>query len=182
MGISSMKKMRCWIKSWIVNSAYGGLTVARQLKYWRSISILAILTLSACSEVKQNHGYVPDESELAKIEIGQSTKETVSEIMGYPLAIDDQYDETWIYVESSFTQKTYREPVMTRQQVVAFSFNNDGRVKDYVQLDLDDGKYVAFQPKITKTYEGRVRFIDQVMRAFGRVDVGRILDDGSFRR
>ena len=46
---------------------------------------LALLALCSCSPQFRNHGYVPDETELATLVVGVNTRAEVSEAFGVPV-------------------------------------------------------------------------------------------------
>jgi len=55
-----------------------------QLRFGRSIAVLCILALAACSPQFRNHGYMPNEEDLSMITVGVDTRATVEEAVGAP--------------------------------------------------------------------------------------------------
>ena len=63
---------------------------------------LLCLAAAACTTVYRNHGYVPEAVDLALVEVGVDTRETVAEKIGRPSAQGLLNDEGWFYVQSRF--------------------------------------------------------------------------------
>ena len=50
----------------------------------RSALTLALTLAAACAPVYRNHGYVPLDSELADVKVGESTRQDVADFIGRP--------------------------------------------------------------------------------------------------
>ncbi|GAB1479845.1 hypothetical protein MASR2M74_24140 [Paracoccaceae bacterium] len=60
--------------------------------------LVTMLVLAACAPIYQNHGYVPSDEELALIEVGQDSRETVAATLGRPPASRLGDDVGWVYL------------------------------------------------------------------------------------
>ena len=49
---------------------------------------VALIAVVACAPVYRNHGYIPSDDELALVEVGIDTRETVAVAVGRPSAAD----------------------------------------------------------------------------------------------
>ena len=136
----------------------------------------AILSLAAaCAEIVRIHGYTPSDPELSQIEVGASSKEDVAAIAGSPAHIDRKYGEAWFYVSSRFHVSGAREPEEMERRIVEVAFNDNGTVSNVATYSLEDGRVIPLTRRVTENNLGRVTILEQLGRAFGRIDPGAIL-------
>jgi outer membrane protein assembly factor BamE (lipoprotein component of BamABCDE complex) len=126
-----------------------------------------LLALAACSPVIRHHGYAPDERELALVEVGQDTRDTVIEKIGRPGASGVLEDSAWYYVQSKREHMGYREPREVERQVVAISFDDGGVVQNVERFGLEDGEVVALSRRVTKSNVPPPSIISQLLRNVG---------------
>lgn len=136
----------------------------------------AILSLAAaCTEIVRIHGYTPSDPELSQIEIGASGKEDVTAIAGSPVHVDQKYGEAWFYVSSRFQTSGARKPEEVERRIVEVAFNENGTVSNVATYSLEDGRVIPLTRRVTENNLGRVTILEQLGRAFGRIDPGAIL-------
>ena len=136
----------------------------------------AILFLAAaCTEIVRVHGYTPLDPELSQIQIGATGKEGVLDIAGVPAHIDQKYGESWFYISSRFQISGANEPEEVERRVVEVAFSDSGMVSNVATYSLEDGRVIPLTRRVTDNNLGRVTILEQLGRAFGRVDPGAIL-------
>ena len=138
---------------------------------------LCCLALAACATVVRNHGYVPDETELAQVQVGTDTRETVAEKIGRPSAQGLLNDLGWFYVQSRFEHVGPREPREVERQVVAITFNEGGMVDNIGRYGLEDGRVVAISRRVTESNIKGIGFIRQLLSNFGRIRAGDLFKE-----
>lgn len=139
-------------------------------------AILAFVAIgAACSPVVRNHGYVPAETELALIEVGTDTRETVAEKIGRPSTSGLLNDEGWYYVQSRYEHLGPREPREVERQVLAVTFDAGGVVENIARFGLEDGKVVEISRRVTETNIKGLTLIQQLLSNFGRINPGDII-------
>lgn len=143
---------------------------ARQLRL--ALAALCCLAAAACATVVRNHGYVPDETELAQVQVGVDTRESVAEKIGRPSAQGLLNDVGWFYVQSRFEHVGPREPKEVERQVVAITFDSRGVVDDIGRYGLEDGRVVAISRRVTESNIKGIGFIRQLLANFGRIQAG----------
>lgn len=144
----------------------------------RRVGLLVLVAaLAACSPVIRNHGYVPAEDELALIEVGVDTRETVGQKIGRPSTSGLLNDEGWYYVQSKYRHFGPREPKEIERQVLAVTFDKAGRVENIARFGLEDGKVVEISRRVTETSIKGISLIQQLLGSFGRLDGGTLLAD-----
>ena len=109
------------------------------------------LAVAACSPVYRNHGYVPAEDELALVEVGMDTRETVGQKIGRPSTSGLLNDVGWFYVQSRYKHVGPREPKEIDRQVLAVTFNEAGVVENIARYGLEDGQVVEISRRVTET-------------------------------
>ena len=69
----------------------------------------------------------------------------------------------------------YRAPEVVDREVIAISFNADDTVANIERFGLEDGRVVTLSRRVTETTVRDVTFIRQLIRNFGRIDLGEAL-------
>lgn len=141
----------------------------------QGVALLLVAGLSACSPVYRNHGYVPAEDELALVEVGVDTRETVGQKIGRPSTSGLLNDEGWYYVQSRYESRGPREPKEVERQVLAVTFNEAGVVDNIGRFGLEDGKVVEISRRVTETNIKGLSLIQQLFGNFGRIQAGDII-------
>ena len=135
----------------------------------RGVVLAMVTALAACSAVYRNHGYVPTDDELALIEVGADTYETVGTKIGRPSASGLLNDQGWYYVQSRYRHFGPREPREIERQVVAITFSESGVVENVARFGLEDGKVVEISRRVTKTNIKGLGLIRQLLGSFGKI-------------
>ena len=149
--------------------------VARQASRKGCLMMALIATIAACSPVFRNHGYVPTEQDLALVEVGKDTRETVGEKIGRPTTSGLLNDVGWFYVQSRYKHLGPRAPQEVERQVLAVTFNEAGTVENVARYGLEDGKVVQISRRVTEPNVKGLSFIQQILGSFGRVQAGDLL-------
>lgn len=137
----------------------------------------AVLLIAACSTIYRNHGYVPTDDELALVEVGVDTRETVSEKIGRPTASGLLNDTGWFYVQSRWAYRGAFEPREIERQVVSITFTEAGRVENIERFGLERGKVVPLSRRVTETSVKGLSVIQQLLGSFGRIGPGIVTGD-----
>lgn len=138
------------------------------------IAVVA-LALSACSPVQRFHGYAPDDTQLAEIEVGQDTRESVVEKVGRPGVSGVMEGGAWYYVQSDWVEEGWRAPVEVRREVVAINFDSRDRVSNIERYGLEDGQVVALSRRVTDTGPRGQSILRQLLGNFGNFNPAQML-------
>ena len=136
---------------------------------------LMLALIAACSPVYRNHGYVPTEDELALVEVGVDTRETVGQKIGRPTTSGLLNDVGWFYVQSRYKHFGPRQPQEIDRQVLAITFNEAGTVENIARYGLEDGQVVEISRRVTQPNVKGLSVIQQILGTFGRLDAGNLL-------
>jgi outer membrane protein assembly factor BamE (lipoprotein component of BamABCDE complex) len=138
---------------------------------------LALLALAACATITRNHGYVPPDADLALIEVGRDTRETVAATIGRPSTSGLLNDVGWYYVQSRFETVGGRAPLEVDRQVVAITFTPEGVVENIERFGLEDGQVVVLSRRVTTPNVKSQGFLRQLFGNIGRIDTSQIFGD-----
>ncbi|MEY4981920.1 MAG: hypothetical protein RIR62_186 [Pseudomonadota bacterium] len=138
---------------------------------------VAMLLAVACAPIQRNHGYVPSDQDLALVEVGTDTRETVAEKVGRPSVQGLLNDVGWFYVQSRWETRGARAPQEIDRQVVAISFDEGGRVSNVERFGLERGKIVPLSRRVTEPNVKGMGVIRQLLGNLGRLNAGQLLQD-----
>lgn len=140
-------------------------------------ALVAVLTVSlaACTPVQRFHGYAPDDMQLAEIEVGQDSRDTVAEKVGRPGVSGVMEGGAWYYVQSDWVEQGWRAPVETRREVVAISFGAGDRVSNIERFGLEDGNIVALSRRVTASGPAGQSVLRQLLGSLGQFNPAQIL-------
>lgn len=140
----------------------------RILRHGRLVlAALALALAAACSPMMRYHGYAPNDADLAEIEVGRDTRETVAQKIGQPGMGGVMEGSGWYYVQSDWREHSLRGPVETDRQVVAITFDSQDRVANIERFGLEDGQVVSISRRITDSGP-RPTVLSQVLRVLGQ--------------
>ena len=94
--------------------------------------------------------------------------------MGRPTVTGVMRDEAWFYSAYRVSSFAYRAPRIVEREIVAVSFDDEGVVQNIERFALEDGEVVTLSRRVTESGISDVTLIDQILRNFGRLDLGNI--------
>lgn len=153
----------------------GGKTGVRRIVL--ALALGAVLAGAGCTAVYHNHGYVPNDDELAQIEVGKSTQQDVASAIGRPSSTGLLKGAGWFYVGSRWKHQGARAPQEIDRQVVAVSFDEAGVVENVERFGLERGEVVVLSRRITKSNIKGISLIRELLGSIGRVSAGKLLGE-----
>lgn len=138
----------------------------------QAATLVAFLTLAGCSPQYKNHGYIPPEEDLALIQVGSDTRESVAEKVGVPTSAGVLNNSGYYYVK---TQKRAVGPFASKEvdrQVVAISFAENGVVTNVERFGLERGQVVPISRRVTSSAVADKSFLRQLLGNLGRFSPG----------
>lgn len=133
-----------------------------------------VMLATACSEVIRNHGYIPLQEDVDTLTVGVDTRGSVEDLVGKPSASGVLQGGDWFYVGSKVRHFAYKKPQEIDREVLALRFDGD-TLANVERFGLEDGRVVTLSRRITETTVRDVTFIRQIIRNFGRIDLGESL-------
>lgn len=142
----------------------------------RVLLCIVLVITTACAPIYRNHGYVPGDDELAAIEVGVDTRDTVAATIGRPSASGLLNDVGWYYVQSRWKHTGGRAPREEERQVVAITFTEAGLVENVERFGLEKGRIVPISRRVTQTNVKGASVLSQLFRNIGRISADQIVD------
>jgi outer membrane protein assembly factor BamE (lipoprotein component of BamABCDE complex) len=133
---------------------------------------LAGLAALACKPIVTSHGYIPTDEELALIEVGRDTRQTVQQTIGRPSTSGLLGDEAWYYVQSRWKSFAAAANVEIDRQVVAITFDETGHVANIERFGLEKGQIVPISRRVTTTNIRGRSVLAQIFGNIGRLNTG----------
>ncbi len=134
----------------------------------RALLFAALLSASACSPVYRNHGYVPPDTDLDQVVIGQTTQDELGVLIGRPSAQGLLTGSGWYYVGSRWEFYGPRAPKEIDRQVLAVSFAENGTVANIERFGAEQGQVVTLSRRVTEGGVSSISIIRQLMGNLGR--------------
>ena len=123
---------------------------------------------TACSPVRDIHGFTAAAEEQLTVEPGVDTKETVARRLGTP-STDSMLDQlTWYYITSTQERFAFYAPRVVDRQVMAVRFRADGVVDSVDRFGEEKGKIVQYSEDRTPTRGRELGIIEQIFGNVGR--------------
>lgn len=155
------------------NMASAGSSM-RRIGLWLAGALVAG-AVAACAPVYRNHGYVPTDDELAEVQVGADSRDSVAEKLGRPSAEGLLNDEGWFYVQSRWRHYGAKEPQEIDRQVVSITFDNGGTVQNIERFGLDRGEVVVLSRRVTESNIKGIGFLRQLLGNLGRFRADQFL-------
>lgn len=135
-----------------------------------------LMTIS-CTTLYRNHGYAPTDIQLAQVQVGVDTRETVLSGVGTPTAGGVSNDSGFFYVQSRFRLLGPFEPREIEREVVAIRFDNNDVVSNVERFGLENGNVIALSRRVTQDNVRDTTFIRQLFGSIGQFNAGDFLGD-----
>lgn len=132
------------------------------------LMISAAFLLGACTPTRATHGYVPRHGVVETVRIGQDTREVVQAKLGRPSTIGTFDSSTWLYVSQKTSQTAFFAPEVTDRQVLAITFDENGRVATINRYGLEDGRVIDLVTRTTPTHGQEMTLVQQLFANIGR--------------
>lgn len=142
------------------------------------IRLAAVVSVSfavACTPLIKKHGYIPAEEDLARIIVGQDTRESVISLVGPPTSGGVLNGSGSYYVASTFRTLGAFAPEEVSREVVAITFSESDVVTNIERFGLEDGQVIALSRRVTDSGVQDTTFIRQLLGSVGRFDPGTFL-------
>ncbi|WP_353532614.1 outer membrane protein assembly factor BamE [Cognatishimia sp. WU-CL00825] len=141
----------------------------------RATALALCLFAAACAAEYRNHGYVPNDEDLANVIVGIDTRDSVIETVGAPTAGGVLNESGLYYVRSRVRTFGPFRPTETERQLVAVTFDQSGVVANIERFGLEDGRVVQLSRRITDNGLNNISFIRQLLGNIGNFDAASAL-------
>lgn len=127
----------------------------------------------ACSPVVDHRGYLPQGSELQKVQIGMSKTE-VQALLGSPstTATVNFQGDSYYYISDTVEQAAFFRPTVVDRKVFAIRFDRSDRVESFANYGLEDGRLIDFNTRQTPTRGKELTILQQFFSNIGKFNPG----------
>ena len=130
------------------------------------------LATSACTRVKQNQGYLIDETLLTSIQPGVDNRDSVAKTLGRP-SFAAQFDAgEWYYVTRNTGQYAFAKPKVLNQTILIVSFDASGNVTKVERRGMENIASISPEKDKTATLGRREGLLQELFGNIGSVGAG----------
>jgi len=133
---------------------------------------LLLAGLSACAPIRDVRGYIPDEERIGDIQVGKDTRDTVQSKLGTPSSTAAFGDPIWYYISTEQERYAFLQPDVTKRQILAVEFSEDGKVTDMRKYGIEDGQIIALVDRETPSRGREMSLLQQLFGNMGGLPAG----------
>src|SRR5262245_854341 len=128
---------------------------------------LCAAAMAGCAATRDFHGYVPDQALPTDVKPTVDTRSTVLARLGTPSTTSVFDDKLWVYMSSTRELLTFYYPKVVQRSIVAIQFDDDDVVSDVLTYDVDDGRTLAYNSRVTPTRGRELGILGQLFGTLG---------------
>lgn len=134
--------------------------------------VAVALTASGCSRIRQNQGYLVDETLLTSIQPGVDNRDSVAKTLGRP-TFSAQFDaKEWYYVSRITGQYAFAQPKVLEQSILVVSFDAAGNVEKVERRGLEQVAKINPERDKTPTLGRESSLVEELFGNIGQVGAG----------
>lgn len=135
----------------------------------RTFKLLPLLLtcLAGCATIDKRGHDVPPE-QLAKIEVGVTTKEQVAELLGTPSSVSTFGNKTWLYMSEVTKRRAFFTPHVLKSNITRIEFDAQGKVKAFDSMTEKDMQVISHIQRTTPTSGHTFGVVEQIFGNVGR--------------
>lgn len=123
--------------------------------------------LSGCATI-DIRGHEVDPAQLAKIEVGVTTKKQTAELLGTPSSVSTFGNDTWFYMFEETRRRAFLSPAILKSNITRIEFNEQGIVTSLESLTEKDHQVIAHVKRSTPTSGHEFSVLHQIFGNVGR--------------
>ena len=134
--------------------------------------VAVAIAVSGCSRIRQNQGYLVDETLLTSIQPGVDNRDSVAKTLGRP-TFNSQFDSVeWYYVTRITGQYAFAAPKVLSQSILVVSFDKAGNVEKVERRGLDQVARINPEKDKTPTLGRNSGLLEEIFGNIGQVGAG----------
>src|SRR3546814_13512823 len=103
-------------------------TLSRKLGLVAAVGLTAV-TLAGCAPTVATRGNLVEDTRLAQIQPGVSTRDDVAVILGTPTTVSTFEDNIWYYIGQRTEKSAFWNPEIVDRRVLEVTFDDQGVVR-----------------------------------------------------
>jgi outer membrane protein assembly factor BamE (lipoprotein component of BamABCDE complex) len=132
-----------------------------------AFAAIAATLMAGCAATRDFHGYVPDQALATDVQPAVDTRSTVLARLGTPSTTSIFNDNLWVYMSSTRELLTFYYPKVVAREIVAIQFDEDDVVSDVLVYDVNDGRTLAYNSRVTPTRGRELGILEQLFGTIG---------------
>lgn len=113
-------------------------------------------------------GHEVDPEQLEKIEIGVTTKEQVSKLLGTPSSVSPFGNNTWYYMFEETERRAFLSPSVVRSNITRIEFNDKKQVVSIDSVTEQDRQVISHNTRQEPTAGHSDSVLKQIFGNVGR--------------
>ncbi|MXO89340.1 outer membrane protein assembly factor BamE [Pontixanthobacter aquaemixtae] len=134
-----------------------------------AIVLAAALAASGCASIRENRGYIIDQTLMDSVQPGIDNQQSVTQTLGRPTFTSQFGDPVWYYVSSVTGRKPFVRPRIRQHSVLAVRFDGSGNVVSADRSGLDQVAYLQPDGDSTPTLGRERGFFEDLFGNIGTV-------------
>ncbi len=127
-----------------------------------------VVALMGC-EIGNATGYAPTRAEVAEIQVGVDSRETVVEKWGRPTVVG-QSENIWYYISAYDVARGPLPERTAERRVLQVTFGSNNRVSRVDELSKENGQNVPLSKSVTPTGGKELKWWQHALDAFGSIN------------
>ncbi|MFZ4688538.1 MAG: outer membrane protein assembly factor BamE [Polymorphobacter sp.] len=141
-------------------------------RLWLASLVVVAIGVSGCSRIKQNQGYLIDETLLTSIQPGVDNRDSVAKTLGRP-TFSAQFDAgEWYYISRNTGQYAFAKPKVLDQSILVVSFDPGGTVTKVERRGMEQVAQIDPEEDKTVTLGRDTGFLEELFGNIGSVGSG----------
>ena len=141
-----------------------------------TITVLIGFTLPACAPLIKVSGYVPLETELTKLKLGESTKPEVIKYLGEPLTIKSDPSNRLLFVQQKVETVAFLRPRVIDRTVIQLTFNESDILSKIERFEGSALEPLTLETEIIRSDGRKLTFWQQMFGNIGNFSTEQFLD------
>jgi len=141
-------------------------------------TISAAVLLTGCAQMRAHKGAVMDQQLAGSIQAGVDNKDSVQKLLGRPTFVGQFTPNDWYYVSRDTTQLAFRNPRVTKENVMIVRFDQKGNVASIQHTGRELVMNVKPYGKQTPTLGRKRSFFEELFGNIGSVGAGAPAEGG----
>lgn len=137
-----------------------------------SMALAMALTAGGCASIRENRGYIVDQSLVNAVQPGIDNQRSVEATLGRPTFTSQYGDPTWYYVTSVTGRKPFVRAKIREHSVLAIQFDAAGDVVSSDRSGVEQVAYLSPEGDATPTLGRERSFLEDLFGNIGRVGAG----------
>ncbi len=136
------------------------------------MALAIALTAGGCTSIRENRGYIVDQSLTNAVQPGIDNQRSVEATLGRPTFTSQYGEPTWYYVSSVTGRKPFVRPKIVEHSVMTIRFDPAGNVVSADRSGVDQVAYLSPEGDETPTLGRERGFFEDLFGNIGQVGAG----------